>query len=80
MLLALALVNGFLAGAQSNNVPGPADYALFSRFITERNIFDPNRYPRYSSDQPNYHPPDIRSAPTFTLVGTMSYEGDVRVF
>ena len=30
--------------AQSNGVPGPTDYATFSRFITDRNIFDPNRY------------------------------------
>jgi len=79
MILALALVNGFLAGAQSNGVPGPADYAAFSRFVTERNIFDPNRYPRHSSG-PSYHPPISRSAPTFTLVGTMNYHKGMFAF
>ena len=73
--LALALANGFLAGAQSNNVPGPADYAAFSRFISERNIFDPNRYPRNSGNNVRHYQPTRinRSAPAFTLVGTMSY-------
>ena len=80
LILALALVNGFLAGAQSNGVPGPADYAAFSRFVTERNIFDPNRYPRYSSGQSSYHPPISRSAPTFTLVGTMNYHKGMFAF
>jgi hypothetical protein len=79
LILALALVNGFLAGAQSNGVPGPADYAAFSRFVTERNIFDPNRYPRFSSG-PSYHPPVSRSAPTFTLVGTMNYQKGMFAF
>jgi hypothetical protein len=79
LILALALVNGFLAGAQSNGVPGPADYAAFSRFITERNIFDPNRYPRYSSE-PSYRPPISRSAPTFTLVGIMHYQKGMFAF
>jgi hypothetical protein len=80
LILALALVNGFLAGAQSNGVPGPADYSSFSRFVTERNIFDPNRYPRSSSGQPSYHPPISRSAPTFTLVGTMNYQKGMFAF
>lgn len=73
LLLALALGGGFAAGAQTNGVPGPTDYAAFSRFITERNIFDPNRQPRYSPNHPSYHAPVSRSAPTFTLVGTMNY-------
>jgi hypothetical protein len=79
LILALALMNGFLAGAQSNGVPGPADYASFSRFVTERNIFDPNRFPR-SSSGPSYHPPVSRSAPTFTLVGTMNYQKGMFAF
>ena len=80
LILALALVNGFFAGAQSTDVPGPADYTAFSQFITERNIFDPNRYPRHSSGQPSYHPPISRSAPTFTLVGTMNYQKGMFAF
>jgi hypothetical protein len=47
------------------------DYSAF-KLIVDRNIFDPNRYPR----RPNE--PRVRSAPkpfdSLTLVGTMSYE------
>ena len=71
LVLALALVNGLFAGAQSNGVPGPTAYSAFSRFITERNIFDPNRYSHNYT--PSYRPKVLRSAPAFTLVGTMSY-------
>jgi len=73
LALALALVNGLFAGAQSNNVPGPTAYSAFSRFVTERNIFDPNRYPSSSPTRSTYRSRVARSAPTFTLVGTMSY-------
>ena len=72
-LLRLALAAGFQADAQTNGVPGPTDYASFSRFITERNIFDPNRYAHSSSNHSSYSAPVARSAPTFTLVGTMNY-------
>jgi hypothetical protein len=78
MVLALVLVNGFFAGAQSNGVPGPAAYPSFSRFITERNIFDPNRYSRDFTQV--YRPRTTRSAPTFTLVGIMSYEKGMFAF
>ena len=79
-VLALALANGWSAAAQSNRVPGPTAYAQFSQFITERNIFDPNRYALYS---PTSHPvvhQVPRNAPTFTLVGTMSYEKGMFAF
>ena len=79
-LLALALVSGFSAGAQSNGVPGPTDYASFSRFVTERNIFDPNRYARSAPDRPSHHPTVSRSAPSFTLVGTMNYQKGMFAF
>lgn len=79
LALTLALANGLFAGAQSNGVPGPTAYAAFSRFITERNIFDPNRYPR-SSPAGSTHRSHARSAPTFTLVGTMSYEKGMFAF
>jgi len=79
LVLALALVNGLFAGAQSNGVPGPTAYAAFSRFITERNIFDPNRY-AHSSMRPYQPTRTIRSTPTFTLVGTMSYEKGMFAF
>jgi hypothetical protein len=79
-ILALALANGFPAGAQSNGVPGPTDFASFNRFITERNIFDPNRSPRSSTGGPSYHPAVSRSAPAFTLVGTMNYHKGMFAF
>ena len=80
-VLALALANGFLASAQPNRVPGPTDYERFSSFITERNIFDPGRYARYSPTGV-YRPPIRRnaSAPAFSLVGTMSYEKGMFAF
>jgi hypothetical protein len=82
LLTAFALANGFFAAAQSNNPPGPAAYPEFSGFITQRNIFDPNRYPLNSrSSGRNYRPTRVnRSAPTFTLVGTMSYEKGMFAF
>lgn len=64
------LAGAVIAAAQSNNVPGPADYGQFSSFITARNIFNPNRSgPR----PPNVRPSRPPFTPTFTLVGTMSY-------
>ena len=49
ILLALAAVLAGETGAfaQSNGVPGPTDYAKFSQFITDRNIFDPARQPHF---------------------------------
>jgi len=82
IILALALTGVLGARAQSSNqVPGPADYAAFSRFITERNIFDPNRQPHFSGRRtvlrPRTHSP---SAPAFSLVGTMAYEKGLFAF
>src|ERR1039457_6825213 len=39
------LASAAFAFAQSNGVPGPADYTKFSSFVTDRNIFDPARVP-----------------------------------
>ena len=73
LVLSLILAGGFFAAAQSNGVPGDSDYSAFAHFITQRNIFNPDRYPHYVySPRPRTH---IRnSAPAFTLVGTMSYQ------
>lgn len=76
IILALALTGSLGARAQSSNqVPDPTDYAAFSRFIAERNIFDPNRQPHFSNrpqaSRTHTHSP---SAPAFSLVGTMAYE------
>jgi hypothetical protein len=79
-VLALALANGFIAGAQSNRVPGPTEYERFATFVTDRNIFDPGRYARNSG---TYHPSVIQRihfTPSFTLVGTMSYEKGMFAF
>ena len=78
-VLALVLASGWSAAAQPNRVPGPTDYEQFSAFITTRNIFDPNRYairgsqPVRQNRRPTY-------APSFTLVGTMSYEKGMFAF
>jgi hypothetical protein len=84
LVFTLALVNGFFAAAQSNTVASPTDYASFSRFITERNIFDPNRYPRNVHDSRPHtsvrQTRTQRAAPAFTLVGTMSYEKGMFAF
>ncbi len=79
LALALVLVNGLFAGAQSNGVPGPTAYSSFSRFITERNIFDPSRY-AHNAARPYQSSRTIHSTPTFTLVGTMSYEKGMFAF
>jgi hypothetical protein len=80
-VLALALASGFFAAAQSNGVPGPTDYGRFSEFITGRNIFDPGRYSHAPGIRPPFQPTRInRSAPSFTLVGTMSYEKGMFAF
>lgn len=72
------LLGGSQAFAQTNkNIPGPTDYPAFSRFVTERNIFDPNRQPHYSSNARRSTPrrsTRSNSAPTIALVGTMAYE------
>lgn len=79
LIVALALVSAGALAQSSNNVPGATDYAAFSRFVAQRNIFDPNRQPRQSAPRtqraPRTHTPRVSaSAPAFTLVGTMAYE------
>ena len=84
IILALALAGGFAAFAQTNNgVPRATDYTTFSRFVTERNIFDPNRQPHYTSSRTRVRTTTrthSSSAPAFTLVGTMSYEKGLFAF
>jgi hypothetical protein len=79
-VLAFALAGGFGVAAQSNGVPGAADYAQFSRFITDRNIFDPGRYAHSSPGASSYRPKVSRSVPAFMLVGTMNYEKGMFAF
>ena len=73
----ILLAGGAFASAQSNGVPKPDEFTKFSSFVTDRNIFDPNRQPH--SYTPGNRPRNrtrTRSsgAPGIQLVGTMSYE------
>ena len=78
LLLALISLGGNVFAQTNKNIPGPADYAAFSRFVTERNIYDPARQPHYSASgrRPTTRPRTRSSAaaPTIALVGTMAYE------
>jgi len=83
--LALVLAGGGAFAQTRNQVPGPTDYAQFSRFVTDRNIFDPERQPRYTSSGQRRtirtpRTPRSSSAPAFALVGTMNYEKGLFAF
>ncbi len=81
-VLGLASANTWLAAAQSNEAAA-TDYASFSRLIADRNIFDPNRYAHsVRTTTRSTYKPRTRStaAPTFSLVGTMSYEKGLFAF
>ena len=55
----------------TNNSPVTLDYSAF-KLIVDRNIFDPNRYPRRAGDRPVR--PTPKTVDSLALVGTMSYE------
>ena len=55
----------------TNGGPATLDYSSF-KLIVERNIFDPNRYPRRAGTAP-VRPPATR-VDSLTLVGTMAYD------
>jgi hypothetical protein len=74
-MISFVLAAGLFARAQSTNDSSTSDYSDF-QVIVQRNIFDPNRFPRGSS----YHPPRDRGAPTFSLAGTMSYRKGMYAF
>jgi hypothetical protein len=65
------LANGRPTAAQTTNAPAATNAANYSSFqiIAERNIFDPNRYAHTSRNRGRSTSP---SAPSFSLVGTMS--------
>ena len=60
-------------------VPGPNDYNQFAQFITQRNIFNPQRYAIRGEVRPPT-PNRPTYAPQFTLVGTMNYEKGLFAF
>ena len=80
----LAALGAFLAicgpaSAQPTNAPATtnaADYSSF-RIVVERNIFDPNRYAHTSRSHKHAN---SRSAPSFSLVGTMNYRNGMIAF
>jgi hypothetical protein len=80
----LALAGSVSVQSQSNNVPGESDYNRFSQFIADRNIFDPNRQPRYSSgprvQRPRTRPTRTTGTPYVSLVGTMNYDKGLFAF
>lgn len=84
MLAVVTLAGNFSTTAQTNGTPGDADYAKFSSFITDRNIFDPNRVPHNSRATPTRTRTRTRTknfgAPFIALVGTMSYEKGLFAF
>jgi hypothetical protein len=82
LLIALALGLGTEGFTQTNQVPGPSDYPGFSRFITDRNIFDPNRQPHSYGGRVRQTRTRTRSsgAPYFGLVGIMSYSKGMFAF
>ena len=83
MALVMAVVAGGASAQTNKNIPGPTDYPAFSRFVTDRNIFDPNRQPHYYSSTTRTRTPRVRhsaSAPAFTFVGTMAYEKGLFAF
>ncbi len=73
--LGALLANGRPAAAQTTNAPAVVDYSSF-RLIADRNIFDPNRFPHTTRG----HRQVSRSAPGFSLVGTMTYTNGLIAF
>lgn len=73
VLVALLVAQHFLAGAQTTNALAPADYP---KFIAQRNIFDPNRYPFVPGAPPRpvvTRPQPARQPDSFSLVGIIGY-------
>ncbi len=80
LLAAIAIAGIFSADAQTNSFTTDTDYTQFSRFVSDRNIFDPNRVPH----SPRSTTTRTRTRTTtrarsggltgIALVGTMSYE------
>ena len=70
------LANGRTVAAQTTNTPAATNYSSF-QIIVERNIFDPNRYAHTSHSRGRTI---SRSAPSFSLVGTLSSRNGMLAF
>jgi hypothetical protein len=75
-ILGALLANGRPAAAQTTNAPAATNYSSF-QIIAERNIFDPNRYAHTSHSRGRS---SSRSAPYFSLVGTLSSRNGMLAF
>jgi len=76
-LSAVLMATATCALAQSNDVPSPDEYAAFSHFIADRNIFDPARVPHDYHRNHSFHSTHVHlphGTPGIQFVGTMSYE------
>jgi len=73
-VMAVALLLGWTPGlAQPTNAPARASYDSF-RMISDRNIFNPNRYARSSGGRTRADSRPASRVEYFTLVGLMEYE------
>ena len=77
VILALVLTAAGAVEAQPTNAAAqPANYSTFSKFISERNIFNPNRYARAANTPYRPRTRTVRRN-SFGLAGMMSYgEGE----
>ncbi|MGH7952748.1 MAG: hypothetical protein ACREFE_12645 [Limisphaerales bacterium] len=75
-IAAFVLAANFVAGAQQTNHSAATDFSSF-QIIPQRNIFNPDRYPR---TMPKPHRHTSRGVPTFSLAGTMSYRKGMFAF
>jgi hypothetical protein len=69
------LLAGFFSGAEPADHSATTDFSSF-QIIAQRNIFDPDRYPRMSRAPHRTH----AGAPAFSLAGTMSYRKGMFAF
>jgi hypothetical protein len=78
-VLGALLAIGQPAAAQTINAPAATNATDYSSFqiIVERNIFDPNRYAHTARRRGRAI---SRSAPSFSLVGTMNYRNGMIAF
>jgi hypothetical protein len=74
LIAMLVLAQGFLASAQPTNASARTDYSSFSRFIADRNIFNPDRYALGPRNSRQRRTPTVRRN-SFSLTGLMSYGG-----
>lgn len=76
MAMLLSGVNGW---TQQTNAPSRSSYDSF-RVISDRNIFNPNRYARSSGQTRSQSSRSASRVDSFTLVGLMAYEKGVFAF